>query len=170
MRRGELIGLTWDRVNLGGLEVTVSAETSKGRKYRVLPLPAELAAILRAWKEKQKPTGARSEVLPWEHDTYRSLYDDWHAIQKAAGIPAGEHYVPKDFRSSCASELIRAGVPTAVVKDILGHQNITTTERYYINTKPAVRAAMAKRKVHVENCSTSVALDEKGEPEKDSPQ
>ncbi len=89
------------------------------------------------------------EVLPWPFDTYRKLYDDWHVIQAAAGIPEERHYVPKDCRSSCASELIASGVPTAVVKDFLGHASVTTTERYYINTKPALRAAVALRKVRL---------------------
>ena len=38
-------------------------------------------------------------------------------------------------------------MPTAVVKDFLGHAGVTTTERFYINTKPALRAAASMRKV-----------------------
>jgi integrase len=170
LRRGELVGLTWNRVRFDTQEINIAAQTSKGRKHRVLPLHPALANILKRWQEEQKASESGAEVLPWHHDTYRSLYDDWHAIQSAAGIKEGEHYVPKDFRSSCASELIRAGVPTAVVKDMLGHQHITTTERYYINTKPALRAAVERREVRlIDPCSTSVAPNEKGEPEKDSP-
>ena len=90
-------------------------------------------------------------MLPWPYDDYRTIYEDWHAIQVAAGIPAGEHYVPKNCRSTCASELIAANVPTVVVKDFLGHQSVATTENYYINTKPALRAAANARKVRLEN-------------------
>jgi integrase len=36
-----------------------------------------------------------------------------------------------------------------VVKDFQGHASVTTTERYYINTKPALRAAVAARKVRL---------------------
>ena len=61
-----------------------------------------------------------------------------------------KHYVPKNCRSSCASELIAAGVPTVVVKDFLGHASVTTTEQYYINTKPALRSAAVARKVRLE--------------------
>ena len=69
---------------------------------------------------------------------------------KAAGIPDGEHYVPKNCRSSCASALIAANVPTVVVKDFLGHATVATTENYYINTKPAIRSAAAARKFRLE--------------------
>ncbi len=149
LRRGEILGLTWDRVRFDTLEVVVSALTSKGRRDRVLPIASELADMLRGWRDTQPTIPLSEEVLPWPHGSYRQLYDDWHVIQAAAGIPEGRHYVPKDCRSSCASELIASGVPTAVVKDFLGHASVTTTERYYINTQPALRAAAAARKVRL---------------------
>jgi len=42
-------------------------------------------------------------------------------------------------------------VPTVVVKDFLGHATVATTENYYINTKPALRAAANARKVRIED-------------------
>ena len=39
---------------------------------------------------------------------------------------------------------------TVVVKDFLGHATVATTENYYINTKPALRAAANARKVRLE--------------------
>jgi integrase len=105
---------------------------------------------LQQWRSEQGNPGANDAVLPWPYDNYRQLYDDWHLIMKAAGIPDGEHYVPKNCRSTCASALIAANVPTVVVKDFLGHQSVATTETYYINTKPALRAAANARKVRLE--------------------
>ena len=46
--------------------------------------------------------------------------------------------------------MIAANVPTVVVKDFLGHATVATTENYYINTKPAMRAAANARKVRLE--------------------
>ena len=100
-------------------------------------------------RSTQEP-GAATRCCPGPTNTYRTIYEDWHAIQKAAGIPDGEHYVPKNCRSTCASGLIAANVPTVVVKDFLGHQTVATTENYYINTQPALRAAANARKVRLE--------------------
>jgi integrase len=150
LRRGEILGLTWDRVSLDTLEVKVSAITSKGRKDRMVPMATEFAQVLKEWRTVQTEAKPDGEVLDWPYPSYRQLYEDWHAIQTAAGIKEGEHYVPKNCRSSCASELIAAGVPTVVVKDFLGHATVATTEKYYINTKPALRAAAAARKVKVQ--------------------
>jgi integrase len=141
LRRSEILGLDWDGFSFKTLEIHVSALTSKGRKDRVIPMAPELAQVLMEWKTSQGGEKAKGEVLPWPYDSYRQLYLDWHIIQKAAGIPDGQHYVPQNCRSSCASGLNAAGVPTVVVKDFLGHGTVTTTEKFYINTKPALRSA-----------------------------
>lgn len=151
LRRGEILGLTWDRVFLDTLEVHVVASSSKSRKDRVIGIPPEIGGMLRQWREKQPEAKGSDPVLPWPYSDYNNIYEDWHAIQKAAGIKDGEHYVPKNCRSSCASELIAANVPTVVVKDFLGHESVTTTETYYCNTKPALRAAANARKVRLED-------------------
>lgn len=159
-RRGEILSLSWDDVNFSTLEIRVAASTSKSRKERVVPMAADLAEVLRQWKTQTPLNGPRDPVLPWPYDTYRQLYEDWHRVQTAAGIPEGSHYVPKNCRSTCASELIANQVPTVVVKDFLGHATVATTENYYINTKPAMRAAAQARKVRVE--SDAVVKTEEG--------
>ena len=78
-------------------------------------------------------------------------------------VPEYKHYVPQNCRSCCASELIAAGVPTVVVNDFLGHGTVTTTEKFYINTKPAMRAAAGARNVVIsDSCRTRRPGKEKG--------
>lgn len=141
VRRGEALNLRWESVNFAAKEITVTAISSKGRRYRHLPVSNELIQELKAWRSE-----ASSEfVLEWP-DRYhiRRFYDDWRRIVKAAGLP--DDIVPKNFRSTTASEMISAGVPTAVVQTMLGHASITTTEGYYINTAGSLRAAAEKRR------------------------
>ena len=88
----------------------------------MVPISPDIAGLFREWKGKQPAATSSDPVLPWPYDHLDSIYDDWHAVQKAAGIPDGRHYVPKNCRSTCASGLIAANVPTIVVKDFLGHQ------------------------------------------------
>jgi integrase len=116
-----------------------------------VPISPDMAKVFRDWRDTQTAPRESGPVLPWPHDDYNSLYEDWHAIQTTAGMPEGDHYVPKDCRSTCASALIAANVPTVVVKDFLGHATVATTENYYINTKPALRAAATARKVRLED-------------------
>jgi hypothetical protein len=151
VRRGDVLSLSWDDVKFDTFDVRVQAPTSKSRKERVIPMARELAELLKTWRTQTDQAASRDPVLPWPYDTYRQLYTDWHRIQSASEIPDGARYVPKNCRSTCASELIANGVPTVVVKDFLGHATVATTENYYINTKPALRAEANARKVRLED-------------------
>lgn len=130
-------------------EVRSKLEDGGGELILAHTFNQELGTILLQWRGSQPTIPMAGEVLPWERDSLRQLYDDWHAIQAAAGIPDGQHYVPKNRRSWCASAWIAAGVLTVVVKDILGHATVATTETFYINTTPAPRSAIEARKIRV---------------------
>ena len=169
-RRGEILSLSWDDVNFTTLDVRVRASTSKSRKERVVPMAQELAKVLNDWKAKSDENGSSDPVLPWPYETYRQLYKDWHRIQVAAGIPEDAHYVPKNCRSTCASELIANQVPTVVVKDFLGHATVATTENYYINTKPAMRAAAQARQVQIESENSNPPVPETDASEDSKPE
>jgi site-specific recombinase XerD len=62
-----------------------------------------------------------------------------HALAQRAGVPLVSVH---QFRHSCASDLLEAGVHLAEVQRILGHQGIATTVRYTHIADPARRAAM----------------------------
>jgi integrase len=146
LRRGELLALTWRDLDLDARELRVQAATSKGRRERVLPLAEAIAELLVGWRRELGADDADA-VLPWPYDTFNPFYDDWRKLQDAAGIARDQRYTLKSLRSSCASLMIAASVPTLVVKDFLGHANVTTTETYYVNTAPAMRAAANLRAV-----------------------
>ena len=130
--------------------MSVYSETSKGRRDRTLPLNIELSKLLLEWRDSFQSIEADDLILPWEKNTYRAFYDDWKRIVSSAGLPKGMKPVPKNFRSTCGSELIEAGVPTMVVKDFLGHASVTTTEAFYVNTQNALRPAAEKRRKMLE--------------------
>jgi integrase len=135
MRRGEILGLCWSMVDLEKAELTVLSETSKGRRWRTLPLVPELVAVLQEWRQSCPD---EDHVLPYSGNM-RHLYEDWHKI-------AGKHRVPKNCRSTCGSQLVESGTPTVVVKDFLGHSSVTTTEKFYVNTSASLRKAAEARK------------------------
>ncbi len=108
-----------------------------------MPITEDLKAVLDAFRPGIIPV--TREVFPYSYADWKKLYKDWHVIQDAAGIR--EHYVPKDGRSTFCSDLAALGVSTATVKDLAGHSSMTTTEKYYINAKPAHKSAIARRKV-----------------------
>lgn len=143
-RRSEVLGITWGRLDLVQGEIKVVCTTSKSRRDRVLPLSSELVAILKTWHDAQPTKPAPADlILPWPHNGLRKFYYDWEAILAKAGVP---HFLPKHCRSTCGSEMVRAGVATLTVRDWLGHQSVTTTEKHYLRTNTdTLRAAAEKR-------------------------
>ena len=110
MRRGEALALTWGAVDFVRRELSVFSHTSKGRRDRTLPASESLLQRLLTWRDAQPLRPELSDpVLPWGRKTYRAFYEDWGRIIAAAGLPKGTKPVPKNFRSTCGSELIEAG-------------------------------------------------------------
>ena len=63
-----------------------------------------------------------------------------HDIARAAQVPIHSLH---QFRHTCASDLLQAGVHLAEVQRILGHAVIATTVRYVHIADPQRRAAIA---------------------------
>lgn len=59
-----------------------------------------------------------------------------------AGIPA---FTPHDFRRTTATELDDAGEPITVIRDVLGHTSVQTTERYLRNDREMLKQRAAAR-------------------------
>jgi site-specific recombinase XerC len=69
------------------------------------------------------------------------------AVQKLLrklGAAAGLDAHPHALRHAHATALLRAGTPTAVIKDSLNHKSVKTTERYLHGDDAMVRAAISQ--------------------------
>ena len=61
-------------------------------------------------------------------------------IAKSAGIK--KNISPHTFRHSFASHLLEGGADLRIIQDILGHENITTTEIYTHLDKEFIKEAI----------------------------
>jgi integrase len=61
-------------------------------------------------------------------------------IAKRANLPPG--FTFHSLRHSCATFLIKAGVPQRVIMTILGHKNIRTAARYGVVLEEVARDAL----------------------------
>ena len=120
--------------------------------WRVIPLTPWAAAALARWQEVA-PDNPHGLVWPgrttskgvWPRNP-ASDRDEWHAIQKAAGVahPSGRRYHVHEIRHSTATLLLEAQVPETVRIAIMGHSRITTTRGYEHVDLTQQRAALAK--------------------------
>jgi len=124
LRRGSLLGLTVDRVDLD--KGIIYLEKTKNGSRLALPLVGE-ALVLTRELVQMSASGylfPRGEGNPWCH--YRAAWD--HAV-KRAGLEGSFRF--HDLRHCSASYLVQAGVPLYTVGTILGHRNpAQMTARY----------------------------------------
>jgi site-specific recombinase XerD len=121
-RRMEAAGIAPSDV-LGDFDA-VQLRTCKGGKRRTVELSyyaREALRELRPWWNGTVLGGVdRSTVTSWAHEAAV----DSGLLPKVAGR------VSHVLRASFATHLLRRGTPVHVVRDLLGHENLATTNRY----------------------------------------
>lgn len=152
LRRGELARLEvghFDRT-----EATLRIDGRKSGRERCVPVSDLVYRCLEAyWPERhnQLERAGRLEVRSLLVSrrgaplTAQAISNGIHALARRAGVPLMSVH---QFRHSCASDLLEAGVHLADVQRILGHQGIATTLRYTHIADPARRAAVALHPVN----------------------
>jgi integrase len=132
VRRGEALGLTWDRVDRA--RGVIRLELTKSGRRREVPLSSNADAVVaRRWTPEAKGYvfGSRN----W--NSFRSA---WESALAAAGVDDLRFH---DLRHTFASWLIQRGRTLREVQEALGHQTITMTMRYSHLAPDHLRAAVA---------------------------
>ncbi|MFD9078626.1 tyrosine-type recombinase/integrase [Streptomyces erythrochromogenes] len=151
LRRGELVGLRWENVDLDKREIRVRSQRQrvrgeayeddpKGRRRRqTLPLPGICVAPLR-WQRMRQAAMREVAGEKWEETGYvfttrtgrpvepRNVYRSFTRVAKDAGLRVVRLH---DARHGTATLLTAAGVPPRVVMEILGHSQIAVTMNVY---------------------------------------
>ena len=143
MRRGELLGLEWRRVDLQAGLIHLEADHTKAGKRRSVPMNAVAREAIMA---RPSFRAQHAPDSPWVFCDTRGLRiaDVKHSFataRKAAGI---EDFHIHDLRHTCAAPLVSAGVPLTEVRDLLGHSTVIMTERYAHLAPERVRDAVSR--------------------------
>jgi integrase/recombinase XerD len=133
-RRGEIGGIAPRDV----FSDEILIRHAKGGRWRRVPLN-DLARTaleeLRPWSTEESIIGVNSQTFSeWCHDAAV----DAELEERVKGRPA--HVL----RASFATHLLRKGVPVQVVRDLLGHRSIETTNIYAVSD-PTDRQAAVER-------------------------
>ncbi|MGW2204752.1 tyrosine-type recombinase/integrase [Streptomyces sp. NPDC001774] len=150
-RRGEVVGLRWENVDLDKREIRVRTQRQrvggeayeddpKGRRRKqTLPLPAICVAPLR-WQRLKQAAARERAGEEWTDTGYvfttrtgqpiepRNLYRSFTRVAKNADLRVVRLH---DARHGTATLLTAAGVPPRVVMEILGHSQIAVTMNVY---------------------------------------
>ena len=135
VRRGELFKLTWDAVDFE--RNMVSLRDPKGGKTTTLPMNSQAMEVLRSL-DVTSPF-----VFPGKDGKKRTDFSGpWLKIRKAAELQPNFRFC--GLRHNFASHLVSNGVGLGVVRDLLTHKHVGTTERYAHFAPDAVKAAAEK--------------------------
>jgi integrase/recombinase XerC len=135
MRRAELIGLRMPDVDLQGGQVKV---TGKRNKQRIIPLTKPFTGRLMDYlaMRNENEAGAGSEWF-FITDKGNKLYDKYvynivnHYLTLVTTI---EKKSPHILRHSFATHMLNRGADLNVIKEFLGHANLSATQIYTHNT------------------------------------
>jgi integrase len=135
MRFGEATHLRFRDVNLRDRMITVTGETAKSGRTRVIPMNLEAHRILSAFKGSPD-----AYVFPGESgERLTTIKKGWKALLEAAEIKGFRLH---DLRHSFASRVKRSGADLYVVQRLLGHSSPLMTQRYAHLQPDDLRAAV----------------------------
>ena len=123
MRRGEILGLRWEQVDLQNKVINLEAADTKTQEKREVPLTEELVGTL-----QQVP---RTLGLPYvfAHRGKR-IKNIKTAFRKAIRLAGIKEFRFHDLRHCAVTNLRKAGVNDSVIMSISGHKTYAMFKRY----------------------------------------
>jgi|APTNR8051073442_1049403.scaffolds.fasta_scaffold01323_9 integrase/recombinase XerC len=144
MRRSELLGLTWDRIDFGQCRLKV---LGKGGKERFAPFGDLVRSHLleyRTASKQQFPEERRFVVL----DDKGNPPDPKWLYNKVkfylSGVTSMEQRSPHVLRHSFATHLSDNGADLNAIKELLGHASLAATQIYMHNSIEKLKSVYEK--------------------------
>lgn len=127
MRWGEIINLTWNKVDLKNGFIRLKGEDTKNGKGRLIPLDL-FPGLRELFRELHRVRSLSSpNVFLHGNSPILSIKGAFKAACKAAGITNFRFH---DFRHTAITNLRRAGVDTLTIMQISGHKTMVCFTRY----------------------------------------
>lgn len=126
----------------GSKSILGPPKTSRSRRTIALPGQAvEILAPLVAGAAPEDFVFTNMAGRPWHRSGFHERV--WQPAARAAELEIRKKPRVHDMRHTCASWMIRAGLPLPVIQRHLGHESITTTVDRYGHLEPAQLAMAA---------------------------
>jgi len=145
-RSGEVCGFQWEDIDYASRQLKIRRGVSWVTRNQPTVGPPKTENSLRSipltrtFLDALQPQGQCGYIL---HKPDGSLlsYTMFSKLLKRAlkriGFEEGR-YTAHDFRATCATEWLEAGIPLKTISAMLGHRDTRTTERYYARLRPEI--------------------------------
>jgi len=163
MRRGEILQLTWNMVDMKKREISIPAEITKDNESRIVPMLKQLYETMK---------GIPKAI----HDNHVILYRGkplkalGKALQRACDkteIPYGRKtengFTFHDLRHTFNTNMRKAGVDESVIMEITGHSTREMFDRYNTIDEEDTRNAVDKLEVFFLNVTLNVTQASKNQ-------
>ncbi len=134
MRLGEILNMKWNWINFEQNVIKVQcseAFTTKSKKERIIPISQTLRNVLLNQFPKVINVDKNNYVfvrVPGIKLNENFVSKQFKKVVRAAGLDDKTHF--HTLRHSFASMLVQRGVSLYVVKELLGHEDLSTTQIY----------------------------------------
>jgi integrase len=147
-RFSEIVGLTWDRVDVKRGFITLRSLDTKTKTARQVPMTPDVKVTLQRLAKVRSLTTAATEsafrhVFTYEGRPLQRISRSFKTALKDAGITDFRFH---DLRHCASTNLRRAGVDTATAMKIVGHKSEKMWKRY--NAIDELDLTQAAQKVH----------------------
>ena len=123
MRKGEILGLRWDQVDLQNKVINLEAADTKTQEKREVPLTEALVSLLR----RTPKTLGSPYVFNHRGKRMADVKTAFLNASRAAGIKEFRFH---DLRHCAVTNLRKAGVNDSVIMSISGHKTYAMFKRY----------------------------------------
>jgi integrase len=152
MRKGEILRLTWDRVDLKAGFIRLKDMDTKTGQGRSIPIGRELLEALQHLPIVLDPQGTRMPYVFTRHgQPIKSMWDAFASICRRLGLGDFRFH---DLRHTAVTNLRRSGVDALTAMKITGHKTMAAFKRYHTIDEDDLTAAQRRMDTY---------LDTKGE-------
>ena len=173
MRLGEILNLTWDRVDLKMRVIRLEATDTKDREPRNIPIYDKLYKVFTNELGYIRKVQDDNHVFLYEGKPIKSIRKDLMEACKKADIIYGrfikDGFIFHDLRHTFNTNMRKAGVAESVIMEITGHSTREMFDRYNTIDEEDTRNAVDQLQVFLGNVDQTLTneIENKGTNKKE---
>lgn len=160
MRKGEILKLTWDKVDLANRMIRLDHKDTKDREKRNIPVCNELYNMLVSLPNRIKGSSEDNHVFQYNGSPVTDIRASLKRACKKAGIKYGRFveggFIFHDLRHTFNTNMRKAGVSESVIMEITGHSTREMFDRYNTIDEDDARKAVNQFEKFVESVNQTV--------------
>ncbi len=167
MRKGEILNLTWDKVDLAGRMIQLEPEDTKDKEARGIPVCDELYKMLLSMPNRIQGSSEDNHIFQYNGKAITDIRAGIKRACKKAGIEYGRFikggFIFHDLRHTFNTNMRKAGVSESVIMEITGHSTREMFDRYNTVDEGDARKAVKQLEVYFANVTQTVTQNEKSD-------